>query len=945
MSTRHSEYEKIFFEPRGAAQFYQLWFPVVVDVNASQHGAAQEERTAGRDEATTTRSQEDYEKESSGSEGYENLQQWRSSQSSRGRGAASRRGSQRTQAGSSAFESCPQQLEPAGSSPCWTDAEKPSNMTFGNANAQDVAMSELQTTCSQESTGTPMATVRPKTKGPRTKQTKLATSTHQQDFGDSQNQVSGSDVGSLDEVSAEMSQMLQKMGLLAKPKPIRRPDTGGIIGTPVKLLTNHFPVDIRAKPAQSCYQYDVEILPMPPVKKLSTNLKRKILKQFLRQNLHLGEKEQTFAYDGDKKAYSPHGIESIEKLEIEFGEENEKKMKVSISIKIVGNKVDMSLLSDYARKVHDSEKPKQVLDVCNTMYKAMLLGVGDFVTLKRAVFSRKFGQEVDLGGGLDLWFGYQPSFVMGSWKVFLQIDLTSKPFTKIMPLIKFAEDFLKKRLQTNSVINDSDREELSKALSGYKIKLQHKDGNKRIADIVRENSSEKRFKNAAGKVVNIVEYYQTTYNIDVKYRKLPLVRIDPKNNDNCFPLEICTVVGEQQWLRKLDRRQQDLMVRNTAMNPSERSQMIVKMVNQDTKPNNSEFFKNFNVSVDPRMPSINGRVLPGPPVYGARGNTVRSENGKYFDRNLGFVQPARSLQGYVIACPKSLEYSIRPLHDAMLRQARVINWPHNGPMHCYKFEDFRNEENLFRQIGSDYKIYKSFNLVIIILLDKNEETYATAKCIFDNEFKLPSQVLLRKTIDPPKPQNIGNILKKLNTKLGGSNIETFKEYLDNVQKEFNYGERLRGVVTQYKDIFREPLMVLGADVTHPDSKDPGKPSIAAVVGSLNSTLTRYAAQVMVQRSREEMISGLEEMFTNILKEFNRVSKGQKPQRILYYRDGVSEGQFTDILIKELYAMQSACRKLNPNFTPKITFIVVSKRHKARFFKPVYNRPVINADPG
>ena len=938
---------KIFFEPRGAAQFCQFWFPVA-DVNASQHGAAQEERAAGRDEAATSRSQEDYEKESSRSEGYENPQQWRSSHSSRGRGAVSLRGSQRTQAESFAFQSCPQQQQPAGSSSFCRDVGTSSNMTFGNAKAQDVAMSELQTTCSQESSRNPMATVRPKTKGPRTKSAKPATNTRQQDFGDSQSQVSGSDIGSLDEVSAEMSQMLQQMGLLTKPKPIRRPDTGGIIGTPVKLLTNHFPVDIRANPAQSCYQYDVEISPMPPVKKLSANLKRKILKQFLRQNLQLGEKEQAFAYDGDKKAYSPHGIEIIEKSEIEFGEENEKKMKVSISIKIVGNKVDMSLLSDYARKIHDNEKPKQVLDVCNTMYKAMLLGVGDFVTLKRAVFSRKFGQEVDLGGGLDLWFGYQPSFVMGSWKVFLQIDLTSKPFTKNMPLIKFAEDFLKKRLQTNSCINDSDREELSKALSGYKIKLQHKDGNKRIADIVKENSSEKRFKNATGKIVNIVEYYQTTYHIDVKYRKLPLVRIDPKNKDNCFPMEICTVVGEQQWLRKLDRRQQDLMVRNTAMTPSERSQMIVKMVNQDTKPNNSEFFKNFNVSIDPRMPSINGRVLPGPPVYGARGNTVRSENGKYFDRNLGFVQPARSLQGYVIACPKSLEYSIRPLHDAMLRQARVINWPQNGPMHCYKFEDFRNEEILFRQIGSDYKSFKSFNLVVIILWennDRNDVTYSTAKCIFDNEFKLPSQVLLRKTIDPPKPQNISNILKKLNTKLGGSNIETFREYLDNVQRELNYGERLRDVVTQYKDIFREPLMVLGADVTHPDSKDPGKPSIAAVVGSLNSTLTRYAAQVMVQRSREEMISGLEEMFTKILKEFNRVSKGQKPQRILYYRDGVSEGQFTDILIKELYAMQSACKKLNPNFTPKITFIVVNKRHKARFFKPVYNRPVINTDPG
>ena len=175
--------------------------------------------------------------------------------------------------------------------------------------------------------------------------------------------------------------------------------------------------------------------------------------------------------------------------------------------------------------------------------------------------------------------------------------------------------------------------------------------------------------------------------------------------------------------------------------------------------------------------------------------------------------------------------------------------------------------------------------------------------------------------------------------------------MEMIQREQNYGTALAKTVTQFKDLWSKPLMVIGADVTHPEPGEQGKPSIAAVVGSLNSTLTRYGAQVKVQESRREMIDGMKVMFMNLLKEFRSINKDRAPERILYYRDGVSEGQFSEVLIAELQAMQAACKALNPNFTPAITFIVVNKRHKARFFNwgiadRISNREgIINMEPG
>lgn len=52
---------------------------------------------------------------------------------------------------------------------------------------------------------------------------------------------------------------------------------------------------------------------------------------------------------------------------------------------------------------------------------------------------------------------------------------------------------------------------------------------------------------------------------------------------------------------------------------------------------------------------------------------------------------------------------------------------------------------------------------------------------------------------------------------------------------------------------------------------------------------------------------------------------------MFYRDGVSEGEFVQVLRDEVGAIRSACRKLNATYAPKITFVVVQKRHHARFF--------------
>lgn len=132
-------------------------------------------------------------------------------------------------------------------------------------------------------------------------------------------------------------------------------------------------------------------------------------------------------------------------------------------------------------------------------------------------------------------------------------------------------------------------------------------------------------------------------------------------------------------------------------------------------------------------------------------------------------------------------------------------------------------------------------------------------------------------------------------------------------------------------VFNEPVIFLGADVTHPPAGDNKKPSIAAVVGSMDAHPSRYAATVRVQQHRQEIIQELSSMVRELLIMFYKSTGGYKPHRIILYRDGVSEGQFPHVLQHELTALREACIKIEADYRPGITFIVVQKRHHTRLF--------------
>uniref|UniRef100_R7WCW3 Protein argonaute 1D n=1 Tax=Aegilops tauschii TaxID=37682 RepID=R7WCW3_AEGTA len=240
---------------------------------------------------------------------------------------------------------------------------------------------------------------------------------------------------------------------------------------------------------------------------------------------------------------------------------------------------------------------------------------------------------------------------------------------------------------------------------------------------------------------------------------------------------------------------------------------------------------------------------------------------------------------------------------------------------------------------------KEIELLIGILPDNNGSLYGTRfgqnahtvtisgdlKRVCEIDLGLISQCCLTKQVFKMNKQILANLSLKINVKVGGRN--TVADALT----------RRIPLVTD------KPTIIFGADVTHPHPGEDSSPSIAAVVASQDwPEVTKYAGLVSAQTHRQELIEDLYNvthdpqrgtihggMVRELLISFKRTT-GEKPERIIFYRDGVSEGQFYQVLLHELDAIRKACASLEANYQPLVTFVVVQKRHHTRLFAHNHN---------
>jgi eukaryotic translation initiation factor 2C len=210
------------------------------------------------------------------------------------------------------------------------------------------------------------------------------------------------------------------------------------------------------------------------------------------------------------------------------------------------------------------------------------------------------------------------------------------------------------------------------------------------------------------------------------------------------------------------------------------------------------------------------------------------------------------------------------------------------------------------------------SLLFVILPYVDDPIYNRIKWLCDVKYGLRNICVLgSKFAKERNDQYFANVALKVNLKFGGRNQSLEPSKI--------------GIIAEGK------TMVVGMDVTHPSPGSSSQaPSVASIVASVDQWLGQWPADLRIQKSRQEMVADLDGMLKSRLRLWAMKNQKRYPENILVYRDGVSEGQYDLVLSEELPLLRKACQETYPadltkKGLPRMTIIIVGKRHNTRFF--------------
>ncbi|ORY32296.1 Piwi domain-domain-containing protein [Naematelia encephala] len=159
----------------------------------------------------------------------------------------------------------------------------------------------------------------------------------------------------------------------------------------------------------------------------------------------------------------------------------------------------------------------------------------------------------------------------------------------------------------------------------------------------------------------------------------------------------------------------------------------------------------------------------------------------------------------------------------------------------------------------------------------------------------------------------GNLVMKIQSKLGGLTHQI--------------------PLSELPGMVKGKTMLLGGDLGHPPIKAgyDAAPTVACTIATYDADCSHFSAQIRLQQGRDEIIRDLSAMIKEHLKVFAEHNADAFPERILIFRDGISEGQYAAALAYEHDAVLQACQSVLADYRPRILICICAKRHSTRFF--------------
>ena len=738
--------------------------------------------------------------------------------------------------------------------------------------------------------------------------------------------------------------------------PPSRPAQGGVgtRGRPIMLRINFFPIIL---PKDKIHMYHVDVYD-DNKKSEDKSVRQKFVCNSVMENLIRTFREdfkgEMPVYDRQAALFTKKplwgGSSSKEYTVNWLDSENGDRKRTNRVVIAHAAEVDLSMIQEFINRKRpyttavdrqdEFDKGRTAINAFEVILKQ--LPQSRHVNVMRSFYFKPHqGEPFNLGEGCDIWEGYFQSLRPGQWKPFINLNTSVSAMMKDINLI----DFICEATKTNSPHEAMrKRRDLQRLLCNLKISTRHQ-GFKRVCkvnntarQVFGKPPSQQVFKGNGGGDTTTEKYFAEKYKMRLKYPDLPCIMVG--NKGTAIPLEVCWIVQGQHKSGKLTGDQTAAVIKFSAKPAYEREKIIEQIARQELVTNDP-LLNHYGIKPSNRMVEVEGRVLDTPSIV-------------YANKNLVPRDGSWNLQGVVFTGVKPMErwvivdfINARDNLDQFVREIQIVGrgsgmmiqdpMDVSTPRIDGRDDEYRVKDKVRAELVNIYKRNRDVQMIVVFINSKpfpleNTVMYGHIKAVCDSELGVNSQCVREKNIFRVNKSTIANICLKMNAKLGGIN-----HIVDMAP-------------TPSAHLFKKPIMFIGADVNHPGvGADEYTPSIAAMVGSLDSKLGKYASsvrfqkhyrsvahdtrngQVIKRKDRLEMIDKFGDMFIEQIESFKQFCKGHLPERIIYYRDGVSEGQFTHVLQWELKAMREACGKIQANYQPAITIICVQKRHHLRMF--------------
>ncbi|KAI4251669.1 MAG: hypothetical protein L6R42_008287, partial [Xanthoria sp. 1 TBL-2021] len=535
------------------------------------------------------------------------------------------------------------------------------------------------------------------------------------------------------------------------------------------------------------------------------------------------------------------------------------------------------------------------------------------INIKKSYFDRNAGQKELVGGGVEAMRGIYQSIRMAEGKrMVVNVDVSHTCFwnKSSFPMIvnqlsgHMDLDTLPYSWRDRQSGRTNNKFTTMKRLKRNDFFVSHKNRSEReskviwkVHDILDKSAKEYKFKlrvpgkpREEGREVNLVQYYQEKYQIYLQWPDLPVVQCTKKNT--VYPMEVCNMHEGQRYPYKLNEQQTSKMIKFAVQPPEHRLQAIqagTRMLGWDKDP----VLNHYGLRINAEPIITKARVLNPPTLQFNKSTFAPGTKGRWDLRNKKFLVPNEAPlrcwglavltdpssaqrggtpnQGQVNAFVQSFIQAYQGHGGIVENRNPLINGPQSDPAKC--------AELLFYGVGNKHNARPQ--LLIFILPNTSADNYLRIKKSCDCRYGSFTQCVQGAQVIKNNPQYHSNVLMKVNAKLGGTTA--------------------RVAMPSPSGHFSRPTMIIGADVSHA-APGIGAPSYAAMTVSMDKYAARYAAGVQTNGFRVETIStrNLRDMLTPLFRHWTaNVSGGRLPDHVYYFRDGVSETQFLNVIKYEV----------------------------------------------